>query len=207
VTGASPGPVEEFQQRPAGRRRGSPATPARALLGSLSGRTPVGDAVVVLGGLLVLGVVCGVLWWLLVDPAEFTKVRAGGTMWEVELGRRFVAVGWFAVLALVVGALGGALLTWWRDRDELFTVGLLVLGSALAAAVMAVVGHLLGPPDPSTVLAAAAAGARVPVDLTVTGWPTYLCWPVGVLVGSLMVLWSAPRRRPQGRPAAHASVR
>ena len=43
--------------------------------------------------LLVLGVVCGVLWWLLVDPAAYTKLRDGGAMGEDDLSKQFAADG------------------------------------------------------------------------------------------------------------------
>lgn len=151
------------------------------------------DAAWVLGSLIVLGLLCGVLWWLLFEPAMFTKLKSGATMGETQLIKRFNADGWYAVIAAVAGLLSGGVLTWWRSRDFLFTVVLLVVGSALAAAVMAVVGHLLGPPDPKAALAAAKVGAKVPVDLSVTAKATYLMWPVSVLFGSLMVLWSPPR--------------
>jgi hypothetical protein len=151
------------------------------------------DAAWVLGGLLVLGVLCGVLWWLLVDPAMFTKLDSGAAMGEPQLGKRFNADGWYAVLAAIAGLLAGGVLTWWRSRSFLFTTALLVVGSAVAAAAMALVGHVLGPPDPEAALAAAKVGARVPVDLTVTAKADYLVWPIAVLFGSLMVLWPPPR--------------
>jgi len=61
------------------------------------------DAVAVLGTFLLLGVVCGVLWWLLADPAAFTKTADGVEMSEVELIRRFDVDGWYAVIAAVAG--------------------------------------------------------------------------------------------------------
>jgi hypothetical protein len=152
----------------------------------------VSDVLVVLGSLAILGLACGLLWWLLVQPAEFTKMRDGGAMGEVELGKRFAADGWYVVLALVAGSVAGAGLTWWRARDALLTTGLLVIGAVLAAAVMALTGHLLGPGDPQARLAAAKAGAHVPVQLAVTAKTAYLAWPIGVLAGALLVLWSKP---------------
>ena len=149
------------------------------------------DVLVVLGTFLALGVVGGVLWWLLVDPAAYTKLRSGGSMSELQLGKQFGADGWYAVIALVAGLLAGGLLTWWRSRDYLLTTVLVALGSVVAAAVMAGTGGLLGPGNTEAALAAAPVGALVPVPLQVTGWAVYLVWPVAGLVGALMVLWSS----------------
>ncbi len=150
------------------------------------------DLVFVLGTLVVLGAVCGVLWWWAVDPALYTKLRNGAAMGEVQLGKRFNADGWYVVLGLVPGLVAGAVLTWWRSRDPLLTAGLLLVGSVAAAAVMAYVGHLLGPGDPHAVLANATAGTHAAVRLDVSAWTAYLAWPIGALAGALVVLWSRP---------------
>jgi hypothetical protein len=148
----------------------------------------VGDLAVVLGGLLLLGVVCGVVWSLLVDPAEFTKLRGGGVMQEEDLGKRFSADGVYVVIAVVAGLVSGLVLTWWRSRDVLLTSLLLLVGAGLAAVAMALTGHLLGPGDPGAALAAARVGARVPERLGVDAFPVYLAWPIAVLAGALVVL-------------------
>lgn len=148
------------------------------------------DVLAIVGTSLVLGVACGVLWWLVVDPATFTKVAEGASMGEVELGKRFNGDGWYSVIAAVSGLLAGALLTWWRSRNFLLTTVLLLLGAAVAALVMAATGHLLGPGEADAALAAARVGAKVPQELGVTARATYLVWPISMLVGALMVLWS-----------------
>jgi hypothetical protein len=159
---------------------------------ALRGRGAGADVLLVVGALAALGALCGVLWWLAVDPAEFTKLKGGGAMGEVQLGKRFNADGWYVVLALVPGFVAGLTLAWWRSRDPLLTSALLVVGSVAAAALMAVVGRLLGPPDPNAVLAAGKVGTHAAVRLGVTAWTAYLAWPIGVLAGALLVLWSKP---------------
>lgn len=150
-----------------------------------------GDTVTVLGTHVVLGLVGAVAWWLLADPAYFTVGEQGAVgMGELELGGRFETTGWFTVIAVVLGVPAGAALTWWRSRDPLMTAGLLVLGSALATAVMAQVGRLLGPVDPRAAAAAADVGERVPTDLVVGAPVGYLVWTIAALAGALMVLWS-----------------
>ena len=177
---ASPAePTPGAAQRPAAPPRRTRRT------GGGAGR----DVLIVLGTFVVLGVLCGVLWWLLAPTPEFTKVRGGGNMDELDLGRGFGIVGWYVVIAGVAGLAAGLALSWWRDRDPLLTSGLLVLGSALAAALMALVGHLLGPGDPQAALAVARIGAKVPEQLRVGTLSVYLVWPVAVLVGTLVVLW------------------
>ena len=160
-----------------------------------------GDVAVVVVVLAALGALAGVVWDLVVTPAEFTKLANGAAMNEDALGRQFGADGWYVVIALVVGVISGALLTWWRNRDALRTCGALLIGAAVAAAAMALVGHLLGPGDPRSALQAARVGAHVPerLDVGEGSWHSvwgylrdtiviYLCWPVGVLAGALLAL-------------------
>lgn len=154
---------------------------------------PWADVVAVLVTYVVLGLVCGVLWWLLVDPASFTKHDEGGSMGELDLTKRFNADGWYAVLALVAGVLSGGLLTWWRSRDFRLTTVLVFLGSFVAAALSALVGRSLGPEDPDRTLAAVEIGQQVPVELMVSAKAGFLVWPMAVLIGALLVLWSPPK--------------
>ncbi|HLN76472.1 MAG TPA: hypothetical protein VK204_05455 [Nocardioidaceae bacterium] len=159
------------------------------------GHGALADVVAVLGVFLVVGALCGVIWWLAVDPAEFVRTPdGGGAMGEVQLSKRFNPDGWYSVIAVVAGFLSGLGLTWWRSRDFRLTTVLLVPGAALAAATMALVGRALGPPDPHVTLVHAPRGAMVPVELAVSATPSYLMWPIAVLFGALMVLWSSPRR-------------
>ena len=146
------------------------------------------DAAVVIGVFLVLGVLAGLLWSVLVTPAQFTKLATGGAMGENELGKQFGADGWFVVIGFLTSLVAGFALTVWRSRDPLLTSLLLVLGAAAAAAVMTLVGHWAGPGDPEAALRAAKVGERVPESLDVDTLTVYLAWPFGVLVGALFAL-------------------
>jgi hypothetical protein len=159
------------------------------------------DAAVVLGIMVILGVLAGVLWFLVVTPAEFTKLATGGEMGEDELGRQFGADGWYVVIAVLTGLAAGTVLSWWRSTSVVVTTVALLVGAVVAAVAMALTGHLLGPADPQGVLAAAKVGTKVPEALDVgmgPVWPLteyledtvaiYLAWPVGVLVGVLLVI-------------------
>lgn len=149
------------------------------------------DAAAVLGSYLALGLVAGVLWWLVVDPARFVLGENGGLgMDEVELGRRFADDGWYAVIGGVLGLLSGAVLTWWRDRDPLLTAGLVLAGSLAAGVLTALVGGLLGPVAPEAAALTAASGEVLSDNLEVAGLVGYLVWPITALGGALLVLWS-----------------
>ncbi len=151
------------------------------------------DVAWVIGVSVALGLVGAVLWWLVVDPAMFTKADNGGlAMGEVQLGKQFATDGWFVVIAATLGLLSGGALTWWRSRDFLLTTGLLVVGSGVATALMVLVGRALGPADPASLAAAAAVGDRLPTQLAVNATVCYLVWPIAALVGALFVLWSPP---------------
>lgn len=171
-----------------------PAAPAEHQPASRGRRLPGGvrgDAIAVLGVSLLLGLLGGVLWWLLTEPALFTVGEAGELgMGEVELADRFSATGWFTVLAVVLGALSGGALTWWRNRDPILTAGLLVVGSVIGTLTMAGVGKVLGPADPEVAAASARPGDLVPAALEVGAAVSYLVWTIAALAGALMVLWS-----------------
>lgn len=154
------------------------------------------DVVAVLAVYVALGVLGAVVWWLLFDPAVYTKAANGGLgMGEAQLGRRFDADGWYAVIAAVGGLLSGTALSWWRGRDPLLTSALVLGGSLVAAAVVAVLGGWLGPPDPQSVVASVDVGDTVPMQLAVDATVCYLVWPVTALIGCLIVLWSPPDPR------------
>jgi len=150
----------------------------------------VTDAVVVLGVLLVLGLVAGLLWPQLVDPVRFVRTANGISSDEVQLAHQFDDEGWYVVVAVVAGALAGAVLTAWRSRDPLATLVLLLVGASLAAWVMTKVGEAVGPPAVTSVLRDAEVGATAPGPVEVRTWAAYLVWPISALFGSTVVLWA-----------------
>lgn len=155
-----------------------------------SARALAVDAAVVLGVLLLLAVAAGLVWPHLVDPVEVVLTPEGAVSDEVALAQQFDDDGWYAVLAAVGGALAGALLTWWRSRDPVATVLLVVVGAFFAAWVMAEVGAAAGPPPAETALAGAQVGATAPAQVAVHATAAYLVWPIAATFGAVVVLWS-----------------
>ena len=118
---------------------------------------------------------------------------------QVQLARVIGIDGWYFVIAAVGGLLGGTVLMWLRRSDPLVLVVLLVIGAGIAAWVMVSMGVHLGPPDPDPVLRAAKEGATVPVQLRLKAQGVELAWPLGAVVGALLVLLLVTPR-----PAAQA---
>ena len=175
-----------------------PTSPAPAPSHEASDRPPyrageaLRDVAVCLGVLLVLGVLCAVVWWRLAPTPEFTKFHNGSAMGEDQLSLRFAADAWYSVVAGLAGLLSGAVLAWRRDRDPLLTSLVILLGAGAAGGVMSWVGHQLWPSNPSAALAAAKVGAHVPDELVLSSHTAYLMWPIGALLGALIVLFGRP---------------
>jgi hypothetical protein len=158
------------------------------------------DAAVIVGSMALLGVLCGVLWAVLVDPAQLIRTNApcqsiptGSTCVgqdELQLSRQFAAEGWYAVIAAVTALMCGLAFGFWRRRDPMATLLLLMVGCAVAAVLMLWTGQLLGPSDPTSMLESAAVGKRADVPLDVAGIAAYLAWPMPALLGILVALFS-----------------
>lgn len=152
------------------------------------------DALVVAGYFVVAGLLGAVLWWLLTDLPHATKTADGVVLDPVQLTRQVSIDGWYFAIAAVGGVLGGAILTWWRSRDAVATVLLVVLGAGLAAYLMVRLGLLLGPDSPETVLEGRSAGATADVQLALSAPGMAWVWPLASALGSLVVLWGTPNR-------------
>lgn len=148
------------------------------------------DAAIVLGVFALVGTLAGLVWAAVVDPVIVTRVEGGTTAAELELGRRFDADGWYFLVGAAAALVLGVLVTAWRSRNAVVTLLLVLAGTVLAALLMAGVGHLLGPDDPSQVLVDAAVGSTAPEQLRIGSWAVYLAWPLGAVAGALAVLWA-----------------
>lgn len=147
------------------------------------------EAGLVLGWFVVLGVLGGVLWWLVTPLAEWTRTAKSASMDELNLGVSVAADGWFFVIGAVGGLVSGFVLTAWRRRDPLVTVLLVAGGAGLASLLTYLVGHALGPGPVHEALAHARVGQQVPAQLEVHAPGVYLVWPVAALFTALAVLW------------------
>jgi hypothetical protein len=146
------------------------------------------DLALVLVVFAALGAVGAVLWHQLVHLPHYTRTAAGGSMDQVQLTRVIGIDGWFFVLALVLGLLGGAALLLVRPAEPVEMVVLVALGAAFASWLMLHLGLQLGPGDPGAALRAAATGTDVPVRLKPQASGVEYAWPIGAVLGALVIL-------------------
>ncbi|HWJ09562.1 MAG TPA: hypothetical protein VNS46_09325 [Nocardioides sp.] len=182
----------------------------RELLRAMVGPVALGAA---------LGALGGWLWWTWWGPAPDGKVydTTAGPTWypnpfDPGITRDFSGTATYVVvafgLALLLGVVGG-----WLARDRAVP-GLVAvaLGSLVAGLLMTVIGIGQSPPDPRDKVDEVKIGTELPGHLEVSGWTPYLAWPVGGLLGHLVLMLAlgsgsatGESRRP-GQPSAEPAL-
>ncbi len=172
---------------------------------------------VVLGA--VLGAAGGWLWWAWWGPAPDGKVydTAAGPTWYPDpfdpgITRDFSGTADYVVIAFGLALLLGVVAGWFaRDRAVTGLVAAAV-ASVVAGVLMTFIGLAQSPSDPQDKAAEVKIGTELPGHLEVSGWTPYLAWPVGSLLGYMVVMLalnstaaSAERPRP-GQPSAEPAL-
>jgi len=175
---------------------------------------PVRVGLLVLLAYAVLGAAAGVVWeWVWTPPGQVIVQHHVLYDSYSSLRRVFSGTGLYVLVAAAASALLALLVTVLVRGRELVVLVAVVLGSALAAALMWRVGTLLGPGDPATVAAHTTGRTTVPGNLTVVGKSPYLIWPMVSLFVLALVYFAWPASfamgehgRPQhtDRPEAEA---
>jgi hypothetical protein len=171
-------------------------------------------AVLVLLAYAVLGAVAGVVWeWVWTPPGQVIVQHHVLYDSYASLRRVFSGTGLYVLVAAVTSALLALVVAVLVRGRELVVLATVLLGSALAAALMWRVGTLLGPTDPAAVAAHTAGRTTVPGNLTVVGKSPYLIWPMVSLFVLALVYFAWPasfatsdhgRSRPTDRAEAEA---
>ncbi len=185
-------------------------TPFECSLRSASNRDPdnrpdrkaVVQAAIIEGIFCCVGVLAGVVWQWLWTPAMGSVLdHKWAPADAIALSEQFSSTGWYVVVGTVAGLVTGALVALFLDRSPLLTLAAVVVGSALAAWLMYVVGTALGPADPTTLAKTAADGTMIPEQLKVSGKSPYIALPVGALIGVALVFLGMSVRRTTPEPA------
>ena len=151
----------------------------------------------VVAALAAVGALAGVVWQWLWTPTVGVVVDHRWTAGDaLGLQHEFSGTGWYVAVGLVAGLVAGVGVALLVDRVPLLTLAAVVIGSALAAWVMLLVGSALGPPDPAIAARTADDGTRLPMELSVTGRSPWIALPSGALIGLLVVfIGLSPRRQ------------
>ena len=158
-------------------------------------------AAVTIIGFVVLGLVGARIWFDATDLPAYLVTRDGGSLDELQLGRSFNSPGWFLVVGLGLGLLGGLVFGAAFRRHGVVAVVAVFAGGLLASYVCYHYGVTLdqGPVEPR--LHAADPGDRVPVELTLRAVVVRLAWPIGALVGVLAAQYALWRRNEESAVA------
>jgi hypothetical protein len=148
-------------------------------------------------GLAAVGALAGAVWQWLWTPTVGVAMDHHWTAGDaIGLQHEFSGTGWYVVVGLVAGLVAGVAVALLVDRVPLLTLAAVVVGSALAAWLMLVVGTALGPADQDVVARTAADGTKIPMQLTVTGHSPWIALPSGALIGLLLVfIGLSPRQQ------------
>lgn len=147
----------------------------------------------------VTGVVAGIVWEAIWTPPG--QVIAKHQVFfdsYASLRGVFTGTGWYVLVGGVASALVSLLVCLRTRRRGLLTLGLVIVGSAVGAAVMLKVGTHLGPADPASIAAHTVKRTTVPGELTVEGKTVlgvkspYLVWPMTSLMVLSLVFFALP---------------
>jgi uncharacterized membrane protein YeaQ/YmgE (transglycosylase-associated protein family) len=155
----------------------------------------LGQAVVVVLLVVLVGALAGLVWQWLWDPPRGVVMNHRWVQDEVGLRGDFAGTGTYVAVATVAGLLAGLGVALSSRRHELVTLVALVVGSLLAGWVMYRVGVALAPPSPDLLARTAREGARLPGTLRVSGASPFLALPAGSLLGLIVVFVGLSRRR------------
>ena len=163
----------------------------------------------VLGALL--GLAGGWLWWTWWGPAPRGRIydTSAGPHWYPDpfdpgITSDFSGTAIYVVVGFGLALLLGIVAAWLARRVAVPGLVALLVGAGVATVLMYLVGQSFSPPDPASLIASRKVGTVLPGHLHVSGWTPYLAWPVGALLGYLVVLLSLTSESPRPAPTSTA---
>ena len=151
-------------------------------------RAPVLWSLVVVASYAAVGAAAGWLWHALWKPTLGRVIQGGWYPDESGLRGDFSGTGLYVLVAAGAGVLLGVVVALLGGRRPMVTLVAVVVGSALAAWLMMVVGEGLSPAeDPHVAAKTAEEGDKLPSTLRVTGASPLLVLPMGSLAAVALV--------------------
>lgn len=146
---------------------------------------------------LLVGVVAGLVWVWLANPAQWEVRDTGIVLTEAAARGQFSVIVVFVVIGAVVSTACGGLIGRVLPDVGWLVTPLVVVLTSVAAVVAWRVGVELGPPPPESVTGV-SVGDRIPAELAVDGIAAFVVWPIFGLVGVIGATWAAGRRGASG---------
>jgi hypothetical protein len=155
--------------------------------------------------LVVVGALAGIVWWWVWTPPTGVVLDERWVLDAQGLARDFDGTGWYVVIAVLAGLVGGLVVTWPSRGDEVTLLAAVAVGALLAGWVMYQVGHALGPADPQVLAKGRVdltplpgdlrvAGADRGADLLGPGASVFVAFPGGALSAAAAVFLMTERR-------------
>lgn len=132
-------------------------------------------------GSLATGLPLGLVWWLVTPLARLEKRGDGVFAVGLREEAAVAADGWFAVSAVVAGAVTAVLVAIMVRRRLAGLAGLAV-GGVLGSVLAWRFGALLGPPSVEASAAAVRVGTRFDAPLDLSAMGVLLAWPMAATV-------------------------
>ncbi len=151
-------------------------------------------AVLILFGYAAMGLLGALLWEWWWTPPRGVVLNQTWYLDQVGAAEQFSGTADYVVIAVIIAIVLGFCCGQLPHGRELLTVGLVVVGSALAAWLMARVGHALGPADPQQLARGEPDLTEFPGELRLPGWSPMLAWPIASL-SALVVSYLGSRGR------------
>ena len=148
------------------------------------------------------GIVCGFVWESVWSPPHMV-VQQHQVYYVDDAAVRgvFSGTGTYVIVAVLGALLTSAVVCLLARRREILTFVAVVIGSVVAAVLMARTGVARGPVDPRSLAPTAANGTRVLGDLRVSGTSPYVVWPMASLIPLVFLFFTLPGK-PSSRRAA-----
>lgn len=151
-------------------------------------RAPVVWVLIVVASYAVVGAAAGWLWHALWNPTVGRVIQGGWYPDEAGLRGDFSGTGLYVLIAAGAGLLLGLVVAIFGGRRPMLTLAAVVVGSALAAWLMVLVGEGLSPAeDPHVAAETAKEGDKLPSTLRVSGLTPVLMLPMGSLAAVALV--------------------
>ncbi|GAA1609781.1 hypothetical protein GCM10009789_75190 [Kribbella sancticallisti] len=172
-------------------------------------KLPWGKAIaVIVAAFLVAGVIGGWAWQQFAPLAQYTVDENGGSLGEEQMTKVFGPDGAFTSIGFLAGLVLGGLLFWWLRNYGPWSVGIVVLGSALGAGIAWGVGMLLGHDPLQPRLETARPGDLLAAPLELHTWTPLASWLVGAALASAIIAaltWRSEPIATGSTPAASES--